>query len=158
MQETIQYSPKWIVRKWDSEADYRAGAEPYETLEVSGNLLLNEGITRLANLLVGGGGTAFDNTNARLGVGNSATAAQATDTGLLGASQLYKGQEASYPQISGQAITWRSVFTDAEANFAWEEVTVDNGAGAAENLNRKVQSLGTKASGTWTLDLEITFG
>jgi hypothetical protein len=33
---------------------------------------------------------------------------------------------------------------------------VDNGSAAALNINRKVESFGTKASGTWTLTVEIS--
>ena len=83
----------------------------------------------------------------------------ATQTGLqASANKLYKGMEAGYPQVSGQTITWRSVYSGAEANFAWREFTVANGnSDASSNLNRKVSSQSTKGSGqTWTLDLAIT--
>ena len=66
--------------------------------------------------------------------------------------------EASYPQRSGQTVTWRAVFGSSDANFAWNEFTVASGnSDAAVNLNRKVSAQGTKASGqTWTVDLAIT--
>ena len=47
----------------------------------------------------------------------------------------------------------------AEANFAWEEFTVENGTGGEGglNLNRKISSMGTKASGeTWTAQIDVT--
>jgi hypothetical protein len=51
----------------------------------------------------------------------------------------------------------RSVFGSADANYAWNEFSVRNGATADKNMNRKVEAQGTKASGqTWTLDLQIT--
>lgn len=157
--DVIRYSPRWTVRKWHTDEDYRNGAAPYETLAFDGNLLLNEGITELLNLLIGGTATAFSNANAYLGVGDSSTAAAASQTGLQASTnKLYKGMAATYPQISGQSVTWRAEFATGDANFAWNEVTVANGnSDAADNLNRKVQSLGTKATGTWTLDLTITF-
>jgi hypothetical protein len=67
--------------------------------------------------------------------------------------------ESGYPQISNQITTWRSVFGSDDANEAWNEFTVCNaGSNAGDNLNRKVSSQGTKASGqTWTLDLSITW-
>lgn len=136
------------------------GFEPTDVRIIDGNLLLNEGITALQNLLTGAAETNFGNANAYLGVGDSATAAAASQTGLQApTNKLYKAMEASYPSISAQTTTWRAVFGSAEANWAWNEVTVANGSSdAADNLNRKVQSLGTKASpATWTLDVEITW-
>lgn len=159
MQDHATHATRWIVRKYRSEADYRAGVAPYDVVEFDHNLFLNEGIGALWDLACGlGSPSAFSNANAYLGVGDSATAAAATQTGLQASTnKLYKAMESGYPQRSGQTVTWRAVFADAEANWAWNEVTVANGnSDAAVNLNRKVQSLGTKASGTWTLDLEIT--
>jgi hypothetical protein len=164
-------SVEWTVRRWANSADFDRGlpptgaidgqtGEPLAAEESFGpNLLLNEGIAALLNLLIGAAETAFSNANAYLGVGDSTTAASASQTGLQAATnKLYKAMAASYPQISGQTVTWRAEFGDAEANFSWQEFTVASGnSDAADNLNRKVQDLGTKASGTWTLDLAITF-
>jgi len=155
----IKYQPKWTLRKFEDDAAYAAN-QPYESVEIEGNLLLNEGITELMDLLTGAAATAFNNANSYLGVGDSATAAAAGQTGLQAATnKLYKAMEATYPQIAGQTITWRSVFGSTDANWSWNEFTVANGnSDAAANLNRKVSAQGTKASGqTWTLDLDITF-
>ena len=156
--DKMHYHSKWTIRKFADDAAFADG-DAFEVVEIDGNILLNEGITRLQNLLIGGGGTVYDNTNARLGVGDDATAAAAGQTDLQAAvNKLYKGMEATYPLISGQVTTWRSVFASAEANYAWNEFTVDNGLAASDNLNRKVSTQGTKASGqTWTLDLQITW-
>lgn len=156
--EHIGYRPKWIITKYADDDAYAAG-RPFKTSEIEGNLLLNEGIARLLSLLVGGGGTAFDAANARIGVGDDATAEDAAQTGLLAVTnQAYVGMETGYPAIAGQMVTFRAVFDGATGNFAWNEFTVDNGATAAENLNRKVSAQGTKAAGqTWTVDLQITF-
>jgi len=156
--EHIGYRPKWKITKFADAAAYAAN-NPYEVSEFDGNLLLTEGITRLMNLLIGGGGTAFDNANARIGVGDDATAAAAAQAGLLAATnQDYVGMETGYPSLAGQTVTFRAVFDGATGNYAWNEFTVDNGAVAGENLNRKVSAQGTKASGqTWTVDLQITF-
>ncbi len=157
MKDKIGYGVKWTIRKFKNDVDYSAD-KPYETITVDRNILLNEGITRLLNLLSGGGGTPYNNANARLGVGDSNTAANATQTALLGASQLFKGMDGGYPTISAQTITFRSTFTGGEGNFSWQEFSVDNGAGANENLNRLVSNQGTKTSGqTWELTLDITF-
>lgn len=158
--EQLGYKPKWTLRKYASDAAYLAGEAPYETVEIDGNLLLNEGIAVLAALLIGTGGTAFSNAAAYLGVGDSATAAAASQTGLQAATnKAYVPMAATYPQIAAQTITWRGVFDGNTANYAWNEMTVANGnSDAAVNLNRKVSAQGTKTSGqTWTLDMAITF-
>jgi len=147
--------------------------EPDALEEVAGNLLLQEGITLITNLLIGGVATAWDNANSFLGVGDTATAEAATQTELLAtqnaANRFYKGMVATYPQRSGgfsQTIDFRSDFTSTEGNFAWNEWTAARGATTASgsgflvgttNMNRKVQSLGTKTTGTWTLTGSITF-
>lgn len=150
---------RWVVRKYDNPVAFAFG-ECREELEIEGNLLLNEGINELWSLVCGTGGVKFDNTNAYIGVGDSSTAAAATQTGLQASTnKLYKGMEASYPTYgTDQKATWRAQFGASEANFAWEEITVANGnSDASDNLNRKVQSMGTKASpAVWTVDLEIT--
>lgn len=157
--DVARYQPKWTIRKFADDDAYQHDC-PFETVEFDGNLLLNEGIGVLQTLLTGGGGTHFGNANASLGVGDSTTAAAATQTALVATTnKLYKAMAATYPQISGQTTTWRAVFAGAEANFAWQEFTVANGTSdAAVNLNRKVSNQGTKTAGqTWTLDLGITW-
>ena len=170
MKETVSMEKKWTIRRYNSYEDYIAGNLPKTIKDaegrtlpgesiVEGNVLLNEGITALLNLLTGGTEDAYSNGNAYLGVGESSTAAAASQTGLQGASLTYKAMESGYPSISGQAVTWRSVFGSDDANNAWQEFTVVNASSdSGDNLNRKVDDQGTKASGqTWTLDLEITF-
>jgi len=128
--------------------------------EFEKNLFLNEGINELWTILCSAGGTKFDNSNAYTGVGDSATAADATQTGLQAAvNKLYKAMEAGFPTYgTSQKATWKSSFGSAEANFAWNEFTVANGnSDAAKNLNRKVSAQGTKTSGqTWELTIELS--
>ena len=138
------------------EAEFHRLFKPCEVIEMEGNLLLNEGIDEMWDLITGAGGTAYNNTNARIGVGNGTAAAAATQTGLQGGSTAFKAIEASYPTSTSQKATFRSSFGSSEGNFAWEEWTVDNGATADKNLNRKVESLGTKSGGTWTLEVSVT--
>lgn len=156
--DSIRYQTLWTLRKYADDAAFARG-QAYEVAEIHGNLLLNEGIGALLLLLIGGAETAFNNANARLGVGDSTTAAAAAQTDLQAATnKTYKAMEATYPSIAAQTVTFRSVFGSADANYAWEEFVVDNGSGAAKTLNRKVSAQGTKAAGqTWTLDLAITF-
>jgi hypothetical protein len=133
--------------------------ELIEALRFRGNLLLNEGINELWTLIAGTGATKFDNTNAYIGVGDSATAADATQTGLQAATnKLYKAMDTSYPTYgASQKVTHRSSFGSGDANFVWNEITVANGkSDASKNMNRKVQSMGTKVTGTWVATHETT--
>lgn len=148
----------WYINKYASQADFEAGI-PYAEEHFEENLLLTEGITVALNLIGGITATAFSNANAFLGVGDSSAAESVGQTDLQASTnKTYKAMEATYPQVSVNVITWRAVFGSADANYAWNEFTVANGSsGSATNLNRKVSSQGTKASGQiWTLDLQMT--
>jgi len=156
--DTLHYKSVWRLEKYSSKQALAAG-KPYEALEFKGNLLLNEGIAELFDLAITTGATKFDNTNAYLGVGDSATGEVATQTGLQASTnKLYKAMDSTYPSRASQTVSWRSTFGSSDANFAWNEATVANGSSdSAKNLNRKVQAMGTKASGTtWVLTLSIT--
>lgn len=146
--------------KTAGEARFFAECKPVRTVKRDGNLLLQEGVTSIWSLLIGGTETAFDNANARIGVGDSTTAAADSDTGLQAATNVaYAVMDTGYPQLGAAAdkkVIFRGTFGAAAANFAWAEWTVDNGAAAAKNLNRKVESLGTKSGGTWMITVEIS--
>ena len=133
----------------------------YDLSQFAPNLLLNEGITTLQQFITGTGTpTAFSNANGYLGVGDSSTAASATQTGLQASTnKLYKAMDTSYPAISNQTTTWQSTFQNADANWAWNEFTVANGSSdSSVNLNRKVSAQGSKTSSqVWTLQLAITW-
>jgi hypothetical protein len=131
---------------------------PYETVVGDYNAMVDLGINALLLLLVGGGGTAYNNANAYLGVGDSTVAWGTTQTDLQAASnKLRKGMVATYPVTGTKKQTFRSDFTTGEANWVWNEWCIANAvSGATSLLNRKVESLGTKASGTWTLTVEFS--
>jgi hypothetical protein len=145
---------------------------PEECVEIVGNLLLNEGIQRLMDMTMIAtvltnqtAGNPWSNANAFTGVGTSATAEAATQTDLQ-AGGFYKAMNATYPSRSNQTVSFQSDFTGTEANQVWNEWSIAAGATTASgagftvgttNLNRKVASLGTKSSGTWTLTAQITF-
>ncbi|HHX60989.1 MAG TPA: hypothetical protein GX707_09810 [Epulopiscium sp.] len=151
--ECAKWQPKWTIEKYDKNMKL------YDTEEINGNLLLNEGITSLLTLLIGGSETPFNNANAHIGVGDGAAVANATQTDLLGTNKTYKPMDATYPQVSGSIVTFRSTFGPDDGNHNWREFTVANGtSGSAKNLNRKVESaLRTKASpDTWVIQLQVT--
>jgi hypothetical protein len=177
--DVIRYRTVWVCEKWSEEAvDFaRRKLHLPKIAEVSsamfreilgipaeieetilGNMLLNEGIQEIWDLAIAAGGTtAYNNANAEIGVGDSATAEVATQTDLQAATnKLFKAMNATYPQRTNQTVAWQSDFTTAEANYAWAEWGIRNGVTRNRNMNRKVQALGTKASGTWTLTASIT--
>lgn len=157
--DKLNYRTRWTVRRYLNDAAYARG-ECYLESVIDGNVLLNAGITEALNLIGGISATAFANANARIGVGDDTTAEAASQTGLIAATnKAYAGMEASYPEVAAQKITWHAVFGSSEANYAWREFVVDDGAGTPIALNRKVSDQGTKASGqTWTCGVEITLG
>lgn len=134
------------------------GEPDIDVVFVHGNLFLNEGIQELWDLgIAAGGTTAYNNANAEIGVGDSTTAEAATQTDLQAATnKLFKAMVATYPQRTNQTVDFRSDFTSAEANYAWQEWSIRNGNTRNKNLNRKVQSLGTKTTGTWTITASLT--
>lgn len=157
--DRASYRIDWTITRY-ANALKALKNDPYDQSFIEGNLLLNEGITALLNLLTGAAETAFNNANSYIGVGDSNTAASASQTGLQAASnKTYKAMEATYPTIAAQTVTFRSVFGTADANYAWEEFTIASGnSDTADNLNRKVSAQGTKASGqTWTVDAQIVW-
>ena len=98
--------------------------------------------------------TALNNANARIGVGDSSTAAAATQTGLQASTnKTYQAMDSTFPTYgTSQQIVFRATFAAGSANYAWKEFTVDNGT---TTLNRLVSTQGTKTSGqSWQLSLQ----
>jgi hypothetical protein len=119
--------------------------------------LTNAGRDFIAGAIIGNEATLFDNTNAYIGVGDSNAAFSAAQTDLQGTNKFRKGMDTTYPQISGNVITFKSTFSGDEANFAWEEWGVFNAASGGTMLNRLVEYNGTKQSGqTWIFEVDIT--
>jgi len=158
VKEAANHKSKWIITKYQDDAAL-ANGQAYEVVEIDNNLLLNEGIGEMWDLICGlGSPAAYNNANAQLGVGDSTTAADAAQTDLQAATnKTWKGMEATYPQRASETVTFRALFGSADANYDWREFSLRNGATADKNMNRKVDTQGTKVAGqTWTLDLQIT--
>ena len=141
------------------EAEFHKLFKPYEVIEIEDNCLLNTGIDEMWDLVTGvvsGATHIYDNAAAQIGVGDSVTAADATQTDLqAAANKTYKAMEAGYPTSATQKATFKSSFGSADANYAWQEWVVKQ-ATSLICLNRKVENLGTKSTGTWTLEVDIT--
>lgn len=166
VRDSIAWRPVLTVAKY---AGNDLTVDPLDVIVAPGNLLTTAGLTRITSLIIAAGGQGATNTATRLGVGNSPTAAAVGQTDLqaaAGASNRYfMTMDATYPQVSAGAITFKATFGTADGNFAWNEWCIDIGtptvtAGTTVNatmLNRAVQSLGTKTSaGTWVATATIT--
>jgi len=120
--------------------------------------LTTAGRNAIAQAIIDDSFTPFDNTNAYLGVGDSTTAFNASQTDLVaGSNKLRKAMEATYPQRSTNVLTFRSSFGPSDANYAWEEIGVFNASLSGTMLCRVVQNHGTKANtDTWVLTHVVT--
>lgn len=183
--DSIRWSPVATVEKYDDDQTAwlvgrsgivrpqarhfeAAGLKPYETIVTPGNLLTTAGLNRITSLIIAGGGQGATNTATRLGVGNSSTAAAVGQTDLQASAgssnRWFQVMDATYPQQSNGVLTFKSTFATGDGNFAWAEWCVDIGTPTvtsgntvnANMLNRAVQSLGTKVSGSWVLTATIT--
>jgi hypothetical protein len=156
---------RWQVHTRVEKRHHENDADPYEVIEGEGNLLVTNGANLFWKALRGDAITAFSAANARLGVGDSATAEAIAQTDLQAATnKLRKAMNSGWPKVgtadaldSDAKIQFQATFGDAEANWTWAEWATFNAAsGGTSMLNRKVQSFGVKASGSWTLTVTIT--
>jgi len=133
--------------------------QPYDVIHQEHNCLLNSGINEMWDLITGevsGASHIYDNAAAQIGVGDDDTAADPAQTDLqAGSNKTYKAMEGGYPTSTSQKATFKSSFGSSDANYAWKEWVVKQSTSTI-CLNRKVESLGTKSSGTWTLEVDIT--
>jgi hypothetical protein len=176
MNEKISWKTHWRISKFRDPdnmiaAMLQQGAKIEDVIQqfpeaflgeehFEGNIALNEGLQAIIDLICGlATVTKWDNANARLGVGDSNAAEDASQTGLQGTNKTFKGMDTGYPTRTNQTVEWRATFGATDANYHWYEFTVVNAADdTGKNLNRKVADKGTKSSGeTWTLSLQITF-
>lgn len=118
-------------------------------------------------------------TNAAMGVGASTIAANPADTqlGSDGGSAAYQVMDNTYPTVAAGVITGQCSYQTGFANFAWNEWGFVSGTGTVAPAtapvatigtglfgtaasyalwNHKIQSLGTKSSGTWVLVSTVT--
>lgn len=165
---------RWQVEKWNLglppdvsfpsavlRADPKRWGKP-EVLLSGYNAVPNIGEDVIIGLLTNGEAgmvatAAYNNANAKIGVGDSTAAFAETQTNLQAVTnKLRKAMNATYPKDNAteQQVEFQSDFGSAEANFAWQEWALFNHVtdGSGQMLSRKVESFGTKASGsTWTL-------
>lgn len=139
-----------LVITWEIERD--GVVEP-----LGHNEITTAGLNNLLDVAFGLGGTVVNSTNAYIGVGDSGNAFDSAQTDLQASTnKLRKCMVGGYPARASQTVTLRAQFTGTEANFTWREYAIFWGATGSKMLSRRVQGLGTKSSGTWTLTASVT--
>mgnify|MGYP001239224883 CR=1 FL=1 len=141
-----------IIEQAERNGDYLG------TIIVEGNVALNEGLAVVGDLIIGAG-SPTNYASAYIGVGDSDTAAAASQTALQAATnKAYAAMDSTYPKRSSQTLSFKATFAAGTGSFAWKEVTVINAAtDAGANLNRKTGDWGTKgASDSYSMQVDIT--
>ena len=131
--------------------------EPYK-VEEGENSYVNAGGVAWLNLIIGAGGTAFNNANAYIGVGDNSAATTATMTDLQAATNKVRAaMDATYPILTSQTMTWQATFGPGVAEWGTgiQEGALFNAAAAGTMAARIVQNQGVKASST-TLKIQYT--
>jgi len=125
---------------------------------VEGNVALNSGLQLIGDLIIGALTTPTW-ASAYIGVGDSDTAAAASQTALQATTnKAYAAMDSTYPKRSAQQLQFKSTFAAGVASFTWNETAVYTGNGTGTCLNRKVGSWGTKgASDSYSMEIDVTF-
>ena len=152
-----QWQCQWLLTQYDN-AGLLASTETG-----AGNLLMSAGVTSLFTLLTGGAGTVFNAANSYIGVGDSATPSAATQTDLQATTYKTRvGMDTGFPKVGvaggllANQVQFQATFNTTTANYTWNEFGVFNASTAGVMLNRAVSALGTKATGSWTLQVLIS--
>lgn len=90
-----------------------------------------------------------------LGIGDSNTAENPSQSGLLGTNTYYKQAESGYPQLSGNQIITKVIVPPADAQFPWQEFVICTGS-PGDVANRAVIPVGTKGNVEWEFELTLT--
>lgn len=157
--EHSQWCVEWRVEKWADTARKLAGYAPDDVAFEAQNIILDSGANEMLKIISGTGGTPYNAENSFIYVGTDDTPENAAQSGILatGNNRAYAALDTGYPVVNGRQVIYRASFGDTSANFPWREASIINGTGPnAIAMNRKVTSLGTKVSGTWTLQITIS--
>lgn len=155
--KAVHYLGEWTAEQIDAGlAPIALDEDGKEMVYEAENILVTAGIQLLEDLLIGAGGTAFNNANSYIGIGDSNTAPAVGQTDLQAASNKVRvAMDATFPSRASQTISWRSTFSTSQGNFSIQEAGVFNNASAGTMLNRLLAALGTKTSAT-TLQVTCT--
>ena len=140
-----------LVEKYDEQGVFTGREEAH-------NIFLTTGINEIWKLATGQSANTFSNAQATIGIGDSATAANAAQSDLQAATnKFYRAMDATYPTVPASgAIQFRSTFGLTEANYVWNEFVVKQ-ATSFICFDRGVSAMGTKANGTiWVATVTLS--
>lgn len=157
--ELLGHQTVITIEKYADDGAFAAG-RPYDVVRHEGNLLTSGGVQAIWGLVgqIATVPTAFDNSHAYVGVGDSSTASTSGMTDLQAATNKIRiAVAAGSPGLSGATISWTAIASGSTANYAWNELAVFSASSGPPMLNRAVVSGGTKGSGqTWVAIVQIT--
>lgn len=173
-EDTIKWHCRTELRKFEGDSTDEADLLEEPTV-IEGNALVYGGASALWECLLGKSGAVTFGT-AAIGVGDSSNTSSPTDqktaTGLnattntayVACSPLPNSTSPAQHTDSTSASTAAQMqfvasFGSAQANFSWNEWGIFSSTAPGRMLNRKVESLGTKAvNSTWQLTVTLTIG
>ena len=121
--------------------------------------LLQVARNRIAGLIAGTETCHWGTSGASIWVAATTVAHSPTSTWPQ-ASGVAATQESGYPSIANNIIQYRSIFSTAQANFAWDNwwINTATASGAGVPLNHaSTQALGTKTSAqSWQITTCVT--
>jgi hypothetical protein len=179
MNEGVCFKGIWQCEKYAVKVDRNVPGEleafwneikngrlkPHEVLQTA-NVLLQTGMLEMWDLILGTSALHFDETDTKIGIGDDATAAAATQTDLLAAvNKLYHAMDSGWPKtrtddgaLGYGVFQTKATFATGDANYAWAEAVVKNtNVGSGKSLCRAATGWGTKTSAaTWVATHTIT--
>lgn len=128
-----------------------------DDIKIDHNIWLTSGWSEILSLISGLSANHFNAANTTIGVGTDATAANAAQTDLIGATTAYVTLLSGYPTTpSSGTIQYKGRFVTSVANFAHNELVIKNSASGV-CWNRNATGWGTKDV-TMIFDYLITLG
>lgn len=125
--------------------------------------MTNAGLTDHVKKWIGESTSAFNYSNAHIGIGNSNTGFASSQTDLQGASTKRKGMESAFPSRdpdsdgSDNKVRFKAIFGTTDANFRWEEWGIFNSSSGGTMHSREVEYIGEKTNkASWTFSIDIT--
>jgi len=179
MTEKIGFMGIWKIEKYDAKVDKSIPGElerfwneiksgrlkPSEVLEKA-NVLLQTGMLEMWDLIKGTSALHFNATDTKIGIGDDATAAAATQTDLIAASnKTYIAMDSGWPKtrtddggLGYGVFQTKATFATGDANYAWNEAVVKNTNGSSlKSICRAATGWGTKTSAaTWIATHTVT--
>lgn len=182
MEESVKWKCRYRIQKYNSDIEeyFKAFGSseglrrfleenpPSEDIERDGNLLMTLGAASIWTALTSSTAATgpFAASTAAIGVGDSTTAASASQSNLQASFNAYRApMNSGFPAVVNNTVQFQASFGASVANFAWNEWGVFSEVGSGSPpaggvmLNRAVPSggLGVKSTNsTWILSVTLS--